>query len=147
MVKYLSKFDHSLTTKCEPLNRLTQKDQIFLWAEVQQRAFENIKKAIANTPILAYYDLEKPVMIQTDMSDVGVGAVLLQNGKPVSYAARVWNDYEKNYAPIEKEVRAVVFGLHEFSDYCYGRHVTIESDHKPLDAISDKSLSEVPKRL
>ena len=54
MVKYLLKFDHSLTTKCEPLNRLTRKDQIFQWAEVQQRAFEDIKKAIANTPILAY---------------------------------------------------------------------------------------------
>ena len=147
MVKYLSKFDHSLTTKCEPLNRLTRKDQIFQWAEVQQRAFEDIKKAIANTPILAYYDLEKPVTIQTDMSDVGVGAVLLQNGKPVSYASKVWNDYEKNYAPIEKEMRAVVFGLHKFSDYCYGRHVTIESDHKPLEAISNKPLSEVPKRL
>ena len=125
MVKYLSKFDHTLTTKCEPLNRLTRKDQIFEWAEVQQRAFEDIKKAIGNTPILAYKDLEKPVTIQTDMSDVGVGAVLLQNGKPVSYASRVWNDYEKNYAPIEKEMRAVVFGLHKFSDYCYGRHVTI----------------------
>ena len=147
MVKYLSKFDHSLTTKCEPLNRLTRKDQIFQWAEVQQRAFEDIKKAIANTPILAYYDLEKPVMIQTDMSDVGVGAVLPQNGKPVSYASRVWNDYKKSYAPIEKEMRAVVFGLHKFCDYCYGRHVTIESDHKPLEAISNKPLSEVPKRL
>ena len=147
MVKYLSKFDHTLTTKCEPLNRLTRKDQIFQWAEVQQRAFEDIKKAIANTPILAYYDLEKPVTIQTERSDVGLGAVLLQNGKPVSYASKVWNDYEKNYAPIEKEMRAVVFGLHKFSDYCYGRHVTIESDHKPLEAISNKPLSEVPKRL
>ena len=39
------------------------------------------------------------------MSDVGVGDVLLQNGKPVSYASRVWNDYEKSYAPIEKEMR------------------------------------------
>ena len=84
MVKYLSKFDHSLTTKCEPLNRLTRKDQV-----LQQRAFEDIKKAVANTPFLAYYDLEKPVRIQTDMSDVGIGAVYLQNGKPVSYASRV----------------------------------------------------------
>ena len=123
------------------------KDQIFQWAEVQQRAFEDIKKAIANTPILAYYDLEKPVTIQTDMPDVGVGAVLLQNWKPVSYASKVWNDYEKNYAPIEKEMRAVVFGLHKFSDYCDERHITIESDHKPLEAISNKPLSEVPKRL
>ena len=97
MVKYLSKFDHSLMTKCEPLNRLTQKDHVFQWAEGQQRAFEVIQKAIVNTPVLTYNELKKPVMIQTDMSDEGVGAVLLQNGKPVSYTSRIWKDYEKNY--------------------------------------------------
>ena len=85
MCKYLLKFDHSLTIKCETYNRLTQKEQ---GAEVQQRAFED--KATANTPVLTYYDLEKPVRIQTDMSDVGVGAILLQNEKPVSYVSRVW---------------------------------------------------------
>ena len=89
MVKYLSKFEHSLTTKCETLNRLTRKDQVFQWTEMQQRAFEDIKKALANPPVLIYYNLEKPVTIQTDMSDVGVGAVLLQNRKAVSYASRV----------------------------------------------------------
>ena len=78
MVKYLSKFDHSLTTNCKLLNRLKRKDQVFQWTEVQQRAFKDIKKAIANTSVLAYYDLENPVTIQADMSDVGVGAVLLQ---------------------------------------------------------------------
>ena len=95
MAKYLSKFDYSLTTKCEPLNRLTRKDQIFKCAEVQQRAFEEITKVMANAPILTYYDLEKTVTMQTDVSDVGIGAVLLQNRKPVSYTSRVWNDYEK----------------------------------------------------
>ena len=105
------------------------------------------KKAIANTPVLTYYNLEKPFIIQTDMSDVGVGAVLLQNGKPVSYNSRVWNYYDKKYAPIEKEMKAVVFGLYKFSDYCYGRHVTIELDHKPLEAISNKPLRVAPKRL
>ena len=44
-------------------------------------------------------------------------------------------------------MRAVVFGLHKFSDYCYGRHVTIESDYKPLEAISNKPRRETPKRL
>ena len=81
------------------------------------------------------------------MSEVCVGALLLQNGKPVSYAPRVWNDCEKNYAPIEKEMGAVVFGLHKFNDYCDGKHVTIKSDNKPFKAISNKPLSEAPKRL
>ena len=76
-----------------------------------------------------------------------MGAVLLQNGKLVPYSSRVWNDYEKNYAPIEKEMRAVVFELHKFCNFCYGRHVTIELDHKRLEAISNKPQSEAPKRL
>ena len=59
MVKYLSKVDNLLTTKCEPLNRLTQKNQVFQWAEVQQRAFEDIKKAITNTPVLNLWRLKK----------------------------------------------------------------------------------------
>ena len=58
------------------------------------------------------------------------------------------NDCErKNYASIEKEMKAVVFGLHKFSDYCFGRHVTIELDYKSLEAISNKPLSEAPKLL
>ena len=136
MVKYLSRFDHTLTTKCEPLNRLTRKNQLFQWAEVQQKAFDDIKKAIINTPALSYYDVTKPVVIQTDMSDVGVGAVLMQEGKPVSFASRVWDDCERGYAPIEKEMKAIVFGLEKFNDYCFGRHVTVESDHKPLETIN-----------
>ena len=133
MVKYLSKFDHSLTTKCEHLNRLTRKDHVFQWAEVQERAFEDTKKAIPNTPVLTYYDLEKPVTIQTDLSDVGVGVVLLQDGKPVIRVKgleQLW----KNYAPIEKEMRAAVFGLHKINNYCHGRHrgrlQTIWSNHQ-----------------
>ena len=63
MVKHLPKFNHLLTIKYEPFNRLSRKDQIFQWAEVPQRAFEDIKKTITNTPVLTYYDLEKPVTI------------------------------------------------------------------------------------
>ena len=56
MVKYLLKFDYSLTTKCEPLNKLTWKDQVFQLAEVQLRAFEDMKP-IANTLVLTYDNL------------------------------------------------------------------------------------------
>ncbi len=79
-------------------------DQIFQFEDTKDQIFqfEDIKKAIANTPILACYDLEKPVTIQTDMSDVGVGAVLLQNRKPVSKTSRVWNNYEKTLHQLKK---------------------------------------------
>ena len=68
----------------------------------KKKAFENIKKAITNTSVLTYCDLEKAVTILTDVSDVGVGAVLLQNGKPVSYASNVLDDYEKTTHQMKK---------------------------------------------
>ena len=147
MVKYLGKFSHTLSTICEPLYRLTHKNQLYQWAPVQQEAFDKVKKIIADVPVLAYYDVKKPVVVQTDMSNEGMGAVLLQEGKPVTYASRVWKDVEKGYAPIEKEMRAIYFGLTRFSDYCFGRFVTVESDHKPLEAIKKKALSEAPERI
>ena len=54
---------------------------------------------------------------------------------------------EGGYAPIEKEMRAIHFGLTRFSDYCFGRFVTVESDHKPLEAINKKALSDAPERI
>ena len=86
-------------TKCKSLNRLTRKDQVFQWVEVQQRAFEDKEIHSKHTCL----NLEKPVTIQTDMSDVGVGAVLSQNGKPVSYVSRVWNYFEKTNPQLEKK--------------------------------------------
>ena len=92
-------------------------------------------------------DVDKPVTIQCDASGKGLGAVLLQDNKPVCYASRALTDIETRYALIETEMLAVVFACHKFHQYIYGRSVTIETDHKPLQAISTKPLSQVPLRL
>ena len=73
--------------------------------------------------------------------------MLLQENKPVCYAARALTDIETRYAPIEPEMLAVVFACRKFHQFIYGRSVTVETDHKPLQAISTKPLSQVPLRL
>ena len=73
--------------------------------------------------------------------------MLLQDNKPVCYVSRALTDIETRYAPIETEMLAVVFACHKFHQYIYGRSVVIETDHKPLQAISSKPLSQVPLRL
>ena len=57
------------------------------------------------------------------------------------------NDTQQNYAQIEKELLAIVFGCERFHQYIYGKHVVIKTDHKPLEAIFLKSLSQAPSRL
>ena len=70
-----------------------------------------------------------------DASEKGLGAAVLQKGQPVAFASRALTDTETRYAQIEKEMLSVVFALHKFDQYAYGRRVTIENDHKPLEAI------------
>ena len=110
-------------------------------------SFRKIKQLVSQAPVLQYYDVDKPVTIQCDASGKGLGAVLLQDNKPVCYASRALTDIETRYAPIETEMLAVVFACRKFHQYIYGRSVTIETDHKPLQAISTKPLSQVPLRL
>ena len=110
-------------------------------------SFRKIKQLVSQAPVLQCYDVDKPVTIRCDASGKGLGAVLLQDNKPVCYASRALTDIETRYAPIETEMLAVVFACRKFHQYIYGRSVTVETDHKPLQAISTKPLSQVPLRL
>ena len=96
---------------------------------------------------MKYFSQDKRSVLQCDASKDGLGACLMQDGHPVAYASRALTPTETNYAQIEKELLAVVFGMEKFSEYLYGRHVVVESDHKPLEYIMKKSLLSAPKRL
>ena len=98
-------------------------------------------------PLLKYYEREKDLVIQCDASEGGLGAALLQDGRPLAYASRALTSAERNYAQIEKELLAIVFATERFHQYTYGRSVIVESDHKPLEAILAKPLVSAPKRL
>ena len=71
----------------------------------------------------------------------------MQDGHTIAYANRALTDPETRYAQIEKELLAVVYGLEKFHIYTYGRQVSVESDHKPLEMIVKKPLHRAPKRL
>ena len=85
---------------------------------------------------MRYYDVNEPVTIGCDASEVGLGATLLQKGQPVAYASRSLTTTERRYAQIEKECLAILFACERFDLYIYGRErVVVESDHKPLEVI------------
>jgi len=71
----------------------------------------------------------------------------MQDGYPVAYVSRALTPTETNYAQIEKELLAIVFGVWRFESYFYGRKTFIDTDHKPLESIMKKSLLSAPKRL
>ena len=148
VVTYLSKFLAHLSTICEPLRRLTDKEAIFDWLPKHEEAFQNIKTLITQAPVLHYYDPAKEVTIECDSSEVGMGAVITQEGHPVAFASRALTSTERNYAQIEKECLAIVFATQRFDEYILGMDkVTICTDHKPLTTIFKKPILSSPKRL
>ena len=89
-------------------------------------------------------DLSKPFIVQVDASDLGLGAVLLQedNGKksPVAYASRKLKQSERAYTVIEKECLALVWAVQQFHRYLYGTTFSVETDHCPLRYLNEAKL-------
>ena len=82
-----------------------------------------------------------------DASKNALGAVLLQDKQPISYASRPMNEAETRYAQIEKELLAVLLTLERFNHYTYGNKILVENDHKPLRIVLKKFLHDAPPRL
>ena len=147
MANYLAKFIPNFSSITAPLRDLLKKENEWQWLEIHHKTVEEIKKLVTEAPILGFFDVNKPVMISVDASLHGLGAVLLQENKPIAYASRSLSECETRYAQIEKEMLAVVFGVEHFHYYTYGRPISVETDHKPLLSIISKPLSAAPPRL
>ena len=68
-----------------PLNELTKKDMPFVWGDAQQQAFVILKDKLTHAPLLQLPDFTKTFELECDASGIGLGGVLLQEGKPVAY--------------------------------------------------------------
>ena len=97
-------------------------------------ALDEIKRLVTSEPVLKYYDPKLEFTLQSDASETGLGAAILQDNQPIAYASRALTDIETRYAQIEKELLSVVFDQQKFHQYTYGRKVYVTSYHKPLES-------------
>ena len=119
------------------------------WGDKQEKAFTDIKTGLTQPIILALYNPKAETKISADVSSHSLEAVLLQLNEslwqPVAYASRALTDTEKRYAQIEKEALAVTCSCERFSSYIIGKHVQIDTDHKPsVPLLSYKLLKNLP---
>src|SRR5436190_21207643 len=147
-----SKFISHLSDLLKPLRDLSNMKEVThlkeYWTKFHDEAFEKVKNCIVDSTLLQYYNVGNPVIVQCDASQFGLGSVLLQKGKHVSFASRTLSNSKIYYCQLEKECLAVYFAFHRFHQYLAGKHdITVQTDHKPLEVIFKKPLLSVPKRL
>lgn len=147
-VGYLSKFIENLSELAEPIRQVCKKKSQFMWEKPQQDSFAMIKQAVIEAPTLALYDPNCEVVVSADSSAHSLGAVLLQNEKPVEFIAKSLTDTQQRYSQIEKEMLAILFAVKRFRYYLYGQpKILVETDHQPLIGIMAKPISELSPRL
>ena len=89
LATYLAKFCPNFSEATAKIRELLPKDAEFMWEPTTHgAAFEKVKELLSTAPVLQYYDVHKPVVVQSDASQSGIGAVILQDGKPVEYASQ-----------------------------------------------------------
>ena len=126
MVNYLKKFSPVLSELSEPLRRLCKSGVKWAQESEQQNAFKAIKQVITTLPVLTHFDKTKKHTIQCNASKKGLGAVLLQESKPVMHMSRALTETEKRYSNIKRELLAIVFALKRLNHYTFGRAISPE---------------------
>ncbi|KAI3360647.1 hypothetical protein L3Q82_002512 [Scortum barcoo] len=136
LASYYRRFVRDFATTASPLHRLTQKGQVFQWGEDCAQAFAQLRTALTEAPVLAYPDPCRPFIVDTDASNVGLGAVLSQEGEQgeqvIAYFSRSLSRPERNYCVTRRELLAVILSLRHFRPYLYGQRFLLRTDHASL---------------
>ncbi|KAE8748061.1 hypothetical protein FOCC_FOCC005256, partial [Frankliniella occidentalis] len=116
----------------------------FQWLPIHTNALDELKDSVCQAPALIPFDGSKPMVVQADASQMGIGACLYQEGRPVSSSSRKLTETEQSYAQIEKEMLALTFAANRFDKFIYGMpNVLFQTDHQPLVAIFKKPLHKI----
>lgn len=144
LINYYGRFLPNLSSLLAPLYLLLQKKTKWQWTETQEKAFQECKTLLTSAPLLMHYDPARELLLSCNAFPYGLGAVLshvMEDGteRPIAFASRSLAAAERNYAQLEREALAIVFGVKKFHSYLFGRSFTILSDHQPLKHLLGES--------
>ena len=117
------------------MTRLTRKELKFEWNDLCERAFQELKRRLTLTPILIVPEWGQRYTVYCDASKDGLGCVLMQSGRVVTYGSKQIKSHEQNYPTHEMELATIVFTLKIWRHYMYGEQFEVFLDHKSLKYI------------
>jgi hypothetical protein len=135
---YFRRFIYHYSDMVRPLTELTKDTVATVWTPECEEAFNNLRNAIINAPVLKHPDLNKPFQLVCDASNGASGAILMQEGHPIAFSSKKFNSAEKNYTTEDRELPAVINALKLYRCYLEGSKFTVVTDHNPLRYFDNK---------
>src|SRR5215813_9441168 len=138
LASFYRRFVRDFSTITAPLTEIIKKDVGFHWEDEQQKAFEHLKKSLCSTPILALPNFDKMFEIECDVSGIGIGAVLMQDKRPIAYFSEKLSGAALRYPTYDKEFYALVRALETWQHYLWPKEFVIHTDHESLKHIKSQ---------
>ncbi|XP_062099393.1 transposon Ty3-I Gag-Pol polyprotein isoform X1 [Humulus lupulus] len=127
---YYRRFVAHYATIAAPLTKLLKDN--FVWTEQAEIAFRQLKSAMTKTPVLILPDFSKIFIIESDASNVGIGAVLMQENHPIAFFSKKLGPKFVGASAYLRELSAIVEAVTKWRQYLLGRHFVIRTDHRSL---------------
>jgi hypothetical protein len=146
MAGYYRRFIPDFSKVAKPITELLKNQTKFIWSPECEKAFRILKKSLTTAPVLAQPDIEKPFDVYCDASGIGLGCVLMQEGRVIAYASRQLKRHEEHYPTHDLELAAVVHALKIWRHYLLGNTCHMYTDHKSLKYIFTQSELNMRQR-
>ena len=135
MASFYHRFVKDFSTLAAPLTEIVKKSMGFKWGSEQDRAFIEIKEKLCDAPLLALLDFSKTFEIEYNASRIGIGAVLMQEKRPIAYFSEKLNRATLNYPTYDKEF----YALETWQHYLWSKEFFIHIDHESLKYLKGQS--------
>lgn len=155
LCQFYMRFVKNYAQIAAPLTELTRKqykhDFSRYWKPQHDQAFLQLVQMLTTKPVLQLFDEDRPIRVESDASNMGMGAVLLQETspdvwQPVEYWSKKFNPAQKNYHPAEKETCAIIYALQHWRHLLFGQPFTVLTDNKASMFLQNKSAEQLSPR-
>ena len=132
LASFYRRFVPQFSSIAAPMTEVIKKNAEFKWGKAQEDAFQLLKYKLTHAPVLSLPNFSKSFEIECDASGVGIGAVLMQEGRPVAYFSEKLNGATLSYPTYDKELYALVRALQTWQHYLWAKEFVIHTDHESL---------------
>jgi len=137
---YCRRFIQHYSLLSRPLTELLKKNVPFVWTSVTQQAFDTLKMALTSAPVLALPDFQHDFVLETDASEFGIGAVLMQKNHPIAFLSQALSTRNFALSTYEKKCLAIILAVEKWRSYLHAIPFTIKTDHKSLLHLTDQRI-------